>query len=165
MLEHAVFPMGESCCSTPAARSDPRDCPRCGTRGQSVDRLAVASMMSGVIPPNQSYWLCREPGCEAVYFGEDATVLTVSDMNVAPGFKSKFPEALVCYCFQYRRRDIEAELLAEGRTSIPDRITAEVQAGNCACEVRNPSGKCCLGEVQRAIQEISAELGVAAGGG
>ena len=153
--------MSESCCSTPVARSEPRDCARCGTRGHSVDRLAVASMMSGVVPPNQSYWLCREPECDTVYFGEDATVLTASDMNVSPGFKSKSPEALVCYCFQHRRGDIEAELLAEGQTSIPDRIAAEVKAGNCACEVRNPAGKCCLGEVQKAIQEISAELAVA----
>lgn len=97
-----------------------------------------------------------------VYLGEDATVLTAADMNVAPGFKSRSPEALVCYCFQHRRGDIAAELQAEGRTSIPDRITAEVNMGNCACEVRNPAGKCCLGEVQKAIQEISAELGVGA---
>jgi len=153
--------MSESCCSTSVAGSAPGDCPRCGTRGQRVDRLAVASLMSGVVPPTQSYWLCRERECDTVYFGEDATVLTASDMNVSPGFKSKSPAALVCYCFQHRRGDIEAELLAEGRTSIPGRIAAEVKAGNCACEVRNPSGKCCLGEVQQATQEISAELGVA----
>jgi len=118
-------------------------------------------MMSGVVPPRQRYWLCRELGCEVVYFGEDATALTASDMNVAPGFKSRSPEALVCYCFQYRRGEIEAELLADGHTSIPDRITAEVQAGNCACEVRNPTGRCCLGEVTTAIQEISVELTMA----
>jgi len=78
---------------------------------------------------------------------------------VAPGFKSKSPEALVCYCFQHRRHDIEADLLADGRTSIPVRITAEVKAGNCACEVRNASGRCCFGDVQKAIQEINLELG------
>ncbi len=153
--------MSESCCSTPVARNAARNCPQCETRGQSVEWLAVASMMSGIVPLTQSYWLCREPGCGVVYFGGDATVLTASDMNVAPGFKSKSPEALVCYCFQYRRGDIEAELLAGGQTSIPDRIAAEVKAGNCACEVRNPAGKCCLGDVQKAIQEISAELTVA----
>ena len=87
-------------------------------------------------------------------------MIGAADMNVAPGFKSRSSEALVCYCFQYRRGDIAAELQATGRTSIADRIAAEVQADNCACEVRNPSGKCCLGEVHKAIQEISAELGV-----
>jgi hypothetical protein len=75
-------------------------------------------------------------------------------MNVTPGFKSSSPEALVCYCFQYRRGDIEAVLAAEGRTSIPDRIAAEIKAGNCACEVRNPSGRCCLGDVNETIREL-----------
>lgn len=157
-----MFPMGESCCSTPGAGSELGTCPRCETRGQSVDRLAVAAMMSGVVPRGQEYWLCREPECDAVYFGADATVLTAADMNVSPGFKSKSPDALVCYCFQHRRGDIEAELLADGHTSIPDRIAAEVNAGTCACEVRNPAGKCCLGDVRKAIQEIRTELGVTA---
>ena len=121
MLDQAAFPVDESCCSTAVVRSDPRRCPRCGTRGHSVDGLAVAAMMSGVVPLRQGYWLCREPECDAVYFGEDATLLTSADMNVAPGFKSRSPEALVCYCFQHRRRDIEAELLAEG---CPHRRTA-----------------------------------------
>lgn len=139
-----------------------RDCPRCGGRGQSVDRFTVAALTIGVVPANQRYWLCRRPACDVVYFGEDATVITAVQMTVAPGFKSKAREALVCYCFQHRRGDIEAELLAEGRTSIPDRIAAEVEAGNCACEVRNPSGKCCLGEVAAAIREIGAALAVSA---
>ncbi len=26
-------------------------------------------------------------------------------------------------------------------------ITAEVRAGHCACEVKNPKGTCCLGDV------------------
>jgi mercuric ion transport protein len=37
-------------------------------------------------------------------------------------------------------------------SSRPMGITAEVKAGNCACEVKNPSGKCCLGEIARAAQ-------------
>ena len=119
--------MTDSGSATSVARSEPRSCPRCGTRGQSVDRVTVAAMMSGV---------------------------------VAPGFKSRSPEALVCYCFQYRRGDIVAELKAEGRSSIADRIAVEVQVDNSASEVRNPTGKCCLGEVRKAVQEISAELGV-----
>lgn len=149
----------ESCCFVPAVNREVRDCPRCGERGQSVERLTVAALTTGIAPVNQRYWLCRELACEAVYFGEDATVITAAAMTVAPGFKSKASDALVCYCFQHRRGDLEAELAAGGETTIPSRISAEVKAGNCACEVRNPSGKCCLGEVQRAAQEIRVRLG------
>jgi hypothetical protein len=36
---------------------------------------------------------------------------------------------------------------------MPERITGEVEAGRCACEVKNPSGACCLGEVNKAVKE------------
>lgn len=35
--------------------------------------------------------------------------------------------------------------------TIPQRITAEVKAGNCACEIRNSQGSCCLGNVTAAV--------------
>jgi hypothetical protein len=41
---------------------------------------------------------------------------------------------------------------------VAERITTKVQAGNCSCEVKNPSGKCCLGDVNRAIQQIQSEV-------
>jgi hypothetical protein len=94
-----------------------------------------------------------------VYFGEDGTLLGTSDVRVIPSFKgSPGPNDLVCYCFLYSRQDIEDELKAGGDTTIFERITAEVQAGNCACEVRNPLGKCCLGDVRKAIQESRETL-------
>jgi hypothetical protein len=40
-----------------------------------------------------------------------------------------------------------------GQCTIPARIAAEIRAGRCACAIRNPSGACCLGEVNRAVEE------------
>ena len=52
------------------------------------------------------------------------------------------------------RLQAEGFLEAEtGRSTIAERIAAEVKAGNCACEVKNPSGKCCLGDVTRTVQD------------
>jgi hypothetical protein len=36
---------------------------------------------------------------------------------------------------------------------VAERIKAEVDAGHCACEVKNLSGKCCLGDVTRAAKD------------
>ncbi len=40
-------------------------------------------------------------------------------------------------------------------------IAREIKAGHCACEVKNPSGRCCLGDVRayekRAAQSEAAE--------
>lgn len=120
----------------------------------------MAALVSGPVPRRQNFWLCKDADCDAVYFGEDGHLVRIVDLRVVPGFKRKSRERPVCYCFDHRREDIEKELRSNGYTTILERITAEVKAGNCACEVRNPSGKCCLGEVKQAEQEIRRELEV-----
>jgi hypothetical protein len=69
------------------------------------------------------------------------------------GAKEESDTIPVCYCFGFTRKDIEDEIAETGRSTVADRITAEVVAGRCACEVKNPSGKCCLGNVTRIIQD------------
>jgi len=151
--------MNEACCSTSHSPPDTRCCPVSEFRSKPVEWSTVAAVTAGPVPPRQYFWLCEDSDCDVVYFGEDGTLLGTSDVRVIPSFKgSPSLNDLVCYCFLYSRQDIEDELKASGDTTIFDRITAEVKAGNCACEVRNPSGKCCLGAVKRAIQETREKL-------
>ena len=127
--------------------------------GKPVEWLTVAALAARRVPARQDFWLCEDPDCEVVYFGEDGTLLQTSDLRVIPSFKgAPSRNDLVCYCFLYSRQEIEDELRASGETTIFDRITAGVKADNCACEVRNPSGQCCLGDVKRAIQETREKL-------
>ncbi len=163
--------MAESCCSVPdrsheAAATSPAKaaaCPQCSARGRRVEWLTVAALLRGRVPAKQAFYLCRTPGCPVVYFGEAGTLLGEDDLNVVPGFKHADEEsALVCYCFQHTRGEIAAQLRARGDTDVAERITEEIQAGNCACEVRNPAGKCCLGEVNEAIRALRARLEVPA---
>jgi hypothetical protein len=49
---------------------------------------------------------------------------------------------------------IEEEIRAKGTTDIPERIKAEVKAKNCYCEITNPQGACCLGNITQAIRQI-----------
>ena len=53
----------------------------------------------------------------------------------------------VCYCLAVDEDTIRRETEASGRSASAERITALVQAERCACEVRNPQGTCCLGNV------------------
>lgn len=63
----------------------------------------------------------------------------------------------LCYRLGFTRADVRAEVATTGASTIPDRITAEVKAGRCACEVKNPSGRCCLGDVRKAVTEALAD--------
>ena len=48
---------------------------------------------------------------------------------------------LVCYCFQYTRKQIEEDYISNGRSLILDKITSEKKAGKCDCAQKNPKGR------------------------
>lgn len=134
---------------------DPLVCPGNGTSGRRVEWRTVAALALGPIPPRREYRLCDAPDCDILYFSTDGHCLRVTDLRFEPGIKSTRPEALLCYCFLHRRRDFSSEILQGGKSALCSRIAAEVKAGNCACEVRNPTGHCCLGELKREIAKIA----------
>ena len=45
---------------------------------------------------------------------------------------------LVCYCFQYTRKQIEEDYLENGRSMILEKIAHEKKIGGCDCAHKNP---------------------------
>ncbi|MCG7927970.1 MAG: hypothetical protein JAY67_20820 [Candidatus Thiodiazotropha taylori] len=86
----------------------------------------------------QAYYFCDEPNCEVVYFGQDNTTIKASELRTGVGIKEKNQNALLCYCFGV------SFLAAEENPEIKQFVTEKTRGGICACEYRNPSGKCCL---------------------
>lgn len=105
--------------------------------------------------PNTLYYFCEAQECDVVYFALDsqAPIFRRGDLVVSVGAKSNVDPIPVCYCFGFTRNDIEDEIAETDRSTVADRITTEVKAGRCVCEVKNPSGKCCLGNVTRVTQD------------
>jgi hypothetical protein len=66
---------------------------------------------------------------------------------------------LVCYCFGESEASIRQEIETDGRSSAVARIRGHIAAGRCACEVKNPRGVCCLGDLIAAVRR--AELALA----
>jgi len=152
--------MSGSCCTEPERTSTASECPACGHEGKRVEWLTVASLLTAVVPAKQQFCVCADTDCAVVHFGEQGAVFRNDDLNVQPGFKTSGLDALVCYCFLHRRGDIEQDLQSTGTTNIADEIRAEIRAGNCACEVRNPTGRCCLGSVNSEIKTAKERLAV-----
>ena len=142
----------EGTCSLPT--SNPEVCPSCGKKGKPVAVLTVKSLVRDHmrVPASVSYSFCRTMDCEVVYFSDQA-VFTKPDVKVRVGIKETADPIPLCYCFDYSRENIRRDIEAAGKTSVLEEIKAEVQSGFCACEVKNPSGTCCLGDITRAIQE------------
>jgi hypothetical protein len=104
---------------------------------------------------NAQYYFCEARGCDVVYFSSDpqAPVFRRGDLLVRVGAKEQVDPIPVCYCFGFTRKAIQDEVAKTAHSTVADRIATEVKAGNCACEVKNPSGKCCLGNVRRVVQD------------
>ena len=146
------------CCLTKDGVAAPAvaTCPVNGARSKKVDMLTVKSLVRQ-LPlgmPTTQYYFCEAQDCDVVYFALDsqAPVFRRADLLVRVGVKETAEPIPVCYCFGFTRGDIQDEIANTGRSTVAERISAEIKAGNCACEVKNPSGKCCLDRVTREIQ-------------
>lgn len=151
--------MSDCCAAKPDAacalpQSAAGTCPVCATKAKPVSILTAKSLVRDHtrVSKDTAYWFCRTPNCEVVYFS-NKDVFRKSDVKVRVGLKEREDPIPLCYCFGYEREEVKCDIEAHGASQIPDRIKAEVQAGFCACEVKNPAGTCCLGDVNRAVKE------------
>lgn len=140
----------------------PAHCPNCGLKGRRVDTLTVKALLSVsliTIRPG-AYRFCTTPDCSAVYYSEDGgQVFSEVDLRERVYQKSSLDETvLVCYCFYHTLGSIRAELLETRSSTIAEQVTAGIEAGACACDIRNPQGSCCLGNVRTLVKRMAAEL-------
>ena len=141
------------CCDIEAPSGRNRSsCPVDGSKGDSVKKTTVAAMTLGPVPSDTSFYICRSPACSVVYFGSGGTVFTTDQVRVVPGFKEGGTD-LVCYCFEHTESALVEEVTLLGRSSIQESIESQVKQGNCACEVRNPDGKCCLKQIKALVAD------------
>ena len=151
----------EECCPTLGDESDSQRCPVSGTVGTRVDLVTVKALLSMAALhrlEGKAYRFCPEPSCDLVYFDRAAgSVFLKQDLSIRVGLKESEDPIPVCYCFGFSIADLRYDIASHGGTDIPASIAAEVRAGHCACEVKNPEGSCCLGNVSRAIKQIRSE--------
>jgi len=106
---------------------------------------------------HEPYLFCRTPDCPVVYFSADGRRSFTRD-QVRERIYQKEPDAddvFVCYCFRHTPGSIRAEVQATGHSAAVDAINAGIQAGQCACDIRNPQGSCCLGNVRAIVKRLS----------
>lgn len=139
-----------------------KSCPRCKERGQQVARETVGAMAKLTVPAallsHESFRYCATQTCPVVYYADSEAVLETRDVRVRVNAKDSGLDVPLCYCFSHTRGSIADELAATGKSTASASVAREIKAGRCACEVKNPSGRCCLGEV-RAYEKLAAEPG------
>jgi hypothetical protein len=95
------------------------------------------------------YHFCHAPRCPVVYFSDDGTqTFTVEHVRERVYQKEpSTPDVWVCYCFRYAPGQVRNASVATQKQILDD-ILQGIQAGQCACELRNPQGSCCLGNMR-----------------
>lgn len=102
------------------------------------------------------YRFCPDSGCPVVYFSACGGRFDTGDLRVGVWQKRPDGARVVCYCFGETDASIRAEIEATGRSRAAERIRAHIAAGLCACDLRNPRGVCCLGDVIAAVARAHA---------
>ncbi len=137
-------------------------CPACGQKGRAVKRITIASLLKPEhrfrIPEGETFGFCSTQSCSTVYYGNGKALFNKGNLSVRVGLKETEDSIPLCYCFGFTRSSIEEEIREKGKTDIPDRIKEELKKENCYCEITNPQGVCCLGNIAKAAEEINEKL-------
>ena len=136
--------MGDCCSSTSCATNSPPPKAKCPVNGKEYSPVSPTTIKHHIAEPwnwftkTQGYYFCDDPDCDVVYFGEDSSLIRKSDLRTEVGVKGKSPDRLICYCFGVSMSQANSD------SNIKSFVMQETKEHTCACETRNPSGKCCL---------------------
>jgi hypothetical protein len=126
-------------CGTKAHRKH-----RCPENGIEYSGVSTRTILHHIRKPwawrenKQGYYFCEDPKCDVVYFGDDDSVITKSEVRLAIGVKEASEDAPLCYCFGISKADFSLN------PSLRDFVIQKTKNGLCSCETSNPSGQCCL---------------------
>lgn len=153
---------GNAVCERPAQgfQRPPRVanvCPECARTAKPVQGQTVKALLSLSLRVVQDveYFFCRTQTCPVVYFSSDGRQ-TLTLGQIRERVYQKEPDAdevFICYCFRHTLGDVRMAA-PESRAAILDDINMGISAGQCACDLRNPQGSCCLGNVRGLIKQI-----------
>jgi len=134
-------------------------CPVCGKKGKPVQRQTVKALLSVSLRAVQDieYLFCKTQECPVVYFSPGGPQ-TFTVEQVRELVYQKVPDredVFICYCFRHTMGEIRSAS-PQSRKDLLNDISTGINAGQCACDLRNPQGSCCLGNVRGLIKSIEA---------
>ena len=124
---------------------------RCPVNGRKYPGVASRTLKQHCCSPwrddydTDTWYFCADPECPVVYFSVEGRTVTQEGLRTPVGIKQRTGEAPICYCFGISYAQAQAD------PGLRRFVIEETRKGHCACEVRNPSGRCCLSEFRRVL--------------
>lgn len=156
-------PGGICCLVTERTEAPTRaDCSVSRTSSRKIQRQTVEHMVKTDLVGSMSgsqYYYCNAPDCTVVYFNQDGSgTFTKGDLQVKVFAKDPGGNVNVCYCYDWTRERIKNELAEAGQSSAAKEIAKKVKDGLCECDIKNPKGTCCLGDVNATVREAMEDI-------
>ncbi len=149
----------DCCCSgVQMTKETPQNsCNGCGKVGRIVARQTVVHHVRSeklAEVKSEEYKFCPSENCQTVYYSTSGEIFTVDDVRELVTSKSSGDNRPLCYCFGFTEGFARREIAQTGESSVPAQITRFIKEKLCSCEIRNPAGVCCLGEINRTVKRL-----------
>lgn len=156
--------MKQNCCQSNQNYSLSK-CPVNGLKGKPIKLITLKSLLFpksiDELDIQTKYYFCSASDCPVIYFNEFGKIFNGQQVKVPVFQKNKGETIPVCYCFNWTREKILAEINKQGFSNVENSIKTQVKAGNCHCEVNNPQGSCCLANVRNFVKDsIHAHINI-----
>lgn len=133
-------------------------CPLCNNKAENVSSITIDSLVKDNLKKKlksfEGFYFCKTSDCKVIYFRSNEIILQ-EDLRVEVGIKTWANPSLVCYCFNWSKQMIEKDIKNFGKTNALQDITSLMKTDQCACEINNPSGKCCLKDIKKTIKNLT----------
>lgn len=136
------------CCSSSGKKTHPKK-GTCPLDGYEYLEIPVSTIIHHIAKPwawddqGETYYFCDNPDCDVVYFSVTNQIITRTQLRTDVGQKDLSDSATLCYCFGLTRGEF---LLDKGTKAY---VVDQTKNKTCACDSRNPSGRCCLKDFPR----------------
>lgn len=140
-----------SCCSNHATKIITGICPQCGESCKSVEHKTLYHQVK--FPENQTiledkYYFCAVKNCTVGYFSSTEHIIPKQSLRTY----QEIEEDKLCYCFDINTKQYLSALKANNAEKIKNFVIQKTKSGDCACDVKNPSGQCCLAKFKPLAQ-------------
>lgn len=135
------------CCSNVSVKNK-QVCPECGS---TCIKVCMATLFHQVrFPENQhiaadDYYFCSSTQCPIAYFSVEGKIVPKQHLRTF----LEIQNGKLCYCFDIDAEQYLSALKVNRGGTIKNWVVQRTHSGDCACDIRNPSGQCCLARFKR----------------
>ena len=131
-----------SCCSSSSIMAT-LVCPQCGIASKNISMKTIFHQVKfpdGLDVETDSYYYCTDNNCSVGYFSQQGKTISKTQLRAFTEPKNN----KLCYCFDINLEQYVNSLKDGSAVTIKNFVIQKTKVGDCACEIRNPSGQCCL---------------------